>query len=339
MMAGPTALDSRLLPLALALAAAIVLAVGLGSTGMGPDRVIAALLGEGSKLETLIVWQLRLPRILMAAVAGALLAAAGFLLQRVTRNDLASPGALGVVDGAGLGVVLFLVVFTDTSNALTVPVAWQPLAAAIGGVTATAIVFLAAGPQARSAIRLILFGVATAAALKAIITLLMIVGPIYQASDAIRWMAGSVHAASWPDLALLTGLGVLPLAAVFAVARQIAVAELDDDTAGALGLPPALFRGLAVVLAAIATAIAVSFVGGVAFVGLMAPHLAGHLVSRRPLPAAIGSLLVGGMILVVADTLVRWLFAPVEVPAGTATAVIGAPYFVYLAVRKGSRGA
>src|SRR5690606_24033228 len=131
--------------------------IGFGSTWIPLEHVAHVLFGGGDKTERLVVLQLRLPRVAAAAIAGGAIAFAGYLLQRITRNELASPGILGVVDGAALGVVMFMAIFSNESNALAVSVAWQPLAAILGAVAAIGLVFLLSGRQASSAIRLILF--------------------------------------------------------------------------------------------------------------------------------------------------------------------------------------
>lgn len=322
----------------LAVAALFVLlflaGIAFGSTWMPLDAVAHVLLGGGEKMEKLVVLQLRLPRVAAAAVAGGAIAFAGYLLQRITRNELASPGVLGVVDGAALGVVLFMALFSDETNSLTVPVAWQPLAAAMGAMTAVSLVFLLSGRQASSAIRLLLFGIAVAAVCKALTTIFMLVGPIYQASQAARWLAGAVNTITAGEVQLML-LVLVPTAIVAAIAaRHLPPADLDDISSRSIGLNLPLFRIFIFFLAALLTAGAVAFAGGVSFIGLMAPHLARLLVGRARAAGIVVSILLGAIMLIGADLLVRVAFAPIEVPAGTVTAIIGAPYFLFLLMRK-----
>ncbi len=327
-------------PSATVLAVAAVLAllflagIGFGSTWIPLETVAHVLLGGGEKTEKLVVLQLRLPRVAAAALAGGSMAYAGYLLQRITRNALASPGVLGVVDGAALGVVLFMALFSGESNSLTVSVAWQPLAAATGAVAAICLVFLLSGRQASSAVRLLLFGIAVAAVCKALTTIFMLIGPIYQASQAARWLAGAVNTINWSEIQLmLVVLVPVGLVAAFA-ARQLPPADLDDTSSRSVGLNLPVYRIFIFFLAALLTAGAVAFAGGVSFIGLMAPHLARLLVGRARAAGIIVSILLGAIILIGADLLVRVAFAPLEVPAGTVTAVIGAPYFLFLLMRK-----
>lgn len=308
--------------------------VGFGSTWIPLETVAHVLFGGGERTDRLVVLQLRLPRVAAAAIAGGAIAFAGYLLQRITRNELASPGVLGVVDGAALGVVLFLAIFSDETNALMVSVAWQPLAAAIGAMTAIGLVFLLSGRQASSAIRLILFGIAIAAVAKALTTIFMLIGPIYQAGQAARWLAGAVNTINWTEVQMMVAI-LVPVGIVAAIAaRNLPPADLDDVSSRSIGLNLPRYRILIFLLAALLTAGAVSFAGGVGFIGLIAPHLARLLVGRARAAGIVVSILLGAIILVGADLLIRVAFAPLEVPAGTVTAIIGAPYFLYLLMRK-----
>ncbi|HEY4199548.1 MAG TPA: iron ABC transporter permease [Devosiaceae bacterium] len=319
------------------LIAALLLALGgvaFGSTWISLDKIISVLLGGGDKTARLIVLQLRMPRVVIALLAGGAMAVAGYLLQKVTRNSLASPGVLGVVDGAGLGVVIFLALLSDESNSLVTSIAWQPVAALIGALFAIGAVFMLSGRQASSAIRLLLFGIAIAAVAKALTMVLMLVGPIYRTSQAARWLAGAVNEVNWGEIQV-TALGLLPvMIVVLLLARKLPPTDLDEVSARSIGLNLPVFRLVVFALSALLTALAVAFVGGVAFIGLMAPHMARLIVGRPVIPGILISFLLGAMMLVGADLIVRVLFAPTEVPAGTVTAVIGTPYFLFLLMRK-----
>lgn len=331
---GPSPVTPAILAVAAVFALLFLGGVGFGSTWIGPDTVLSVLAGGGERTDRLVVLQLRLPRVLAAAIAGGAIAYAGYLLQRITRNELASPGVLGVVDGAALGVVLFLALFSDESNALIVPVAWQPLAAALGAITAIGLVFLLSGRQASSAIRLILFGIAIAALAKALTTIFMLIGPVYQAAQAARWLAGAVNTINWGEVQIMLAV-LLPVGFVAGIAaRKLPPADLDDVSARSIGFDLPVYRIGIFLLAALLTAGAVAFAGGVGFVGLIAPHMARLLVGRGRVAGIVVSILLGASILVGADLLIRVAFAPLEVPAGTVTAIIGAPYFLYLLMRK-----
>ncbi|WEK02924.1 MAG: iron ABC transporter permease [Candidatus Devosia phytovorans] len=304
--------------------------VAFGSSWIPLDQVASVILGAGEKTERLIVLQLRLPRVVIAALAGGGMAVAGFLLQKVTRNALASPGVLGVIDGAALGVVIFLAALSNESNTLVTSIAYQPLAAMVGAILGIALVFALSGRQSSSAVRLLLFGIAVAAVFKALVMVLMLIGPIYRTSQAARWIAGAVNEINWSEIQV-TALMLVPLLALtFLAARKMPPADLDEVSARSVGLDLPVFRVMIFALAAGLTAVSVAFVGGVGFIGLMAPHLARLVVGRNVYAGLVGSFLLGAIMLVGADLIVRVLFSPVEVPAGTVTAVIGAPYFLFL---------
>lgn len=323
-----------LLALLAAAAALLLCSTAFGSTWIPLDRILAVLTGNGERTDQLIVLQLRLPRVLLSALAGGAIAVSGYMLQKVTRNDLASPSVLGVVDGAALGVVIFLAGLSNESNALVTSIAWQPVAAAVGAFVAVVLVLALSGSQASSAVRLLLFGIAVAAAAKAATMVLMLIGPIYRTTQAARWIAGAVNETNWNEVQLTALLLAPALLAALLLAQRLPPTDLDEISARSVGLNLPVFRPLVFALAATLTAIAVAFAGGISFVGLLAPHMARLLVGRS-VPAGIAaSLLCGAAMLMGADLVVRVLFAPTEVPAGTVTAVIGAPYFLYLLLRK-----
>lgn len=320
--------------LALAFVLLALSGVAFGSTWIALDQVAGVILGAGDRTQQIIVLQLRLPRVAIAILAGGGMAVAGFLLQKITRNSLASPGVLGVIDGAALGVVIFLAALSNESNALVTSIAYQPVAAAIGALVAISLVFILSGRQASSAIRLLLFGIAVAAVAKSLTMILMLIGPIYQTSQAARWLAGAVNEVNWGEIQI-TAIAMVPIMLLVLVAcRKLPPADLDEVSARGIGLDLPVFRILIFALAAALTALSVAFVGGVGFVGLMAPHLARLLVGRNMFAGLVGSFLLGAIMLVGADLIVRVLFAPVEVPAGTVTAIIGAPYFLFLLMGK-----
>lgn len=325
----------RLGMLAVALAALTVVATSLGSSNMPLDRVAMALLGWGERMDEVIVWTLRLPRVALAVLAGMALALAGALLQRVTRNPIAAPSVLGITDGAAVGVVAFLWVFSDETNSLTVSIHWQPLAAAIGAFAFAALVTMLAflDPSGRSPLRVILYGIALAALAKAAVTLMMILGPVYRAGQALTWLTGSIGAAHWSDVfvvaAGLAGAGIL-LATMRDTIRQLV---LDTDSAAATGVPVGRAQVALLALAVGLTALAVSQVGAIGFVGLVAPHVARLFIGQFTDGYLVATALVGGVLVLGADTLARLIAAPLELPAGALTALIGAPVFLWLLLK------
>ena len=329
------AAGTRLAAAGLALVALAALAIGVGSSLMPPGRVLAALSGEGTRMDEVIVWTLRLPRVALALLAGAALAIAGALLQRVTRNPIGEPSVLGITDGAAVGVVAFLWIFSDSSNVLTVSIHWQPLAAALGAFAFAALVALLTffDPAGRSPLRMILYGIALAALAKAAVTLMMILGPVYQANQALTWLTGSVGAAHWSDVATVAaGLALcVPLLIWLRLPfRQIA---LGESSAAATGLAVGRTQAALLALAVLLTALAVSQVGAVGFVGLVAPHAARLWHGQFTPGYLVSTALIGGFLLLGADTLARTVANPLELPAGAITALVGAPVFLWLLLK------
>lgn len=313
--------------------ALLILSVGIGSSWIAPGVVIEALLGGGERRNQVIVWTLRLPRALLSAEAGACLALAGALLQAATRNPLASPSVLGVTDGAAVGVVGFLWFFSDANNALTVSVHYQPLAAILGAGVFAAIVGMLSRRDGMSPLRLILYGVTLAALANALVTILVVLGPVYRASTALTWLAGSVHAAHWQDVAVLAVFLGLLLPALALTPRLLRQLALDDLMAGSTGLGVRQAQGLLLLLAVVLTAGAVSQVGGVGFVGLIAPHAAMRLTRSRGAAFLIVSALIGAAMVTGADIIARTALAPTQMPTGAVTALIGAPYFLFILMK------
>lgn len=315
-----------------------VLAIGVGSSWISPARVFAALIGGGSQTDEIIIWTLRLPRVLLAILAGAALALAGLLLQRVVRNPIASPAVLGIVDGAALGVVIFLWVFSNEANALTVSIHWLPLAATIGaGCFALMVVMLARRDAAQPA-RLILYGIALAALANALVIVLVVLGPVYRASTALIWLAGSVHAAHWDDVAILAVVLSAALLLLALLTRRMDQIVLDDRSAEATGLAVTGAKAWLLALSVVLTAGAVSFAGGISFVGLIAPNIARALVGLRARILLLVTPLIGASLVLGADIIARVVAQPVELPTGSITALIGAPYFLFLLFRQVRHG-
>lgn len=321
---------SAILLLLMLLAAAVIASTGLGDVKMTPWGVLQVFSGAGSDLDRLVVMEFRLPRTIIAVFVGMALATAGGILQGMIRNPLASPDIIGITGGAGAAVVGFLTLFSNQDNVLTVSIDWLPLAAFIGAFTTALLVYLLSWQGGVSPVRLVLIGIGIAALMQAIITFLMIMGPIHQAAQANIWITGSVNGSNWFNVQVIVPWVVLLLMAAFISAGRINVLELGDDLATGLGSRIQRQRFVLLVISTALVGAAVAFAGGIGFVGLMAPHMA-----RRIVGSAYGALLpvsalIGGLIVLLADVIGRTLFLPLEVPAGVFTAAIGAPYFIYL---------
>lgn len=307
-----------------------VISTGTGEMKISPLTVVKVFFGGGPEMETLIIKSFRLPRIIVALMVGVSLAVAGGILQGMIRNPLASPDVLGITGGASVAVVAFLAIFSDKSNALTVSIAWLPFVAFLGAGIVAFLVYFLAWKNGVSPIRLVLIGIGISTLMQALTTLMMIMGPIYQASQANIWITGTVYGSSWKNVVTLVPWTVIFLIIALVAARTINIQELGDEVATGLGGKVQKQRFTLLMISTALIGSSVAFAGGIGFVGLMAPHMARRLVGSSfgaLLPAAA---LIGGILVMVADLIGRTLFSPLEIPAGVFTAGIGAPYFIYL---------
>jgi len=327
---------SILIPLLLcSLAGVLVLSVALGTVTISPHSVVGIVTSElfnsasppsWTRGERHIVWELRAPRALLAAAAGASLATIGAVLQVLTRNPLADPYLFGISSGAALGAVTVILY----AGAKTTSVA-LPAAAFIGALLAMAVVFFASrSPSGTSSERLILTGVAVAFLLQAVTNFLIFNTLDRGADAAIFWMLGGFSNARWhvlplPVVVVLTGVGWLLLRA-----RVINALALGDDAARSVGVDPFALRLELFVVTSLMTGATVASCGAIGFVGLILPHVARMLTGgdlRRLLPvAALG----GAVFLVGVDVVARRVMLPREVPLGVVTALIGGVFFLLL---------
>ncbi|MFC5730051.1 FecCD family ABC transporter permease [Nocardioides vastitatis] len=318
-----------LVPVALLGLLALVgcLSLAVGSVALPLGEVVDAVLGARDTQAHLIVRDLRFPRTLAGLVAGAGLAVAGVLLQGATRNPLASPTLLGITSGAGFAVVV-------TVALLDMPATYAVVAAFAGGaVAATLAIGLAStGRDGLSPIRLAVSGALISLLLSAWTQGLLALNEA-NADEVRHWLAGSLagrDAAAVPPLLPLFALGLL---AAVLLARPLDALSLGDEAAVGLGQRPGRVRALASLTAVALAAVAVALAGPIAFLGLIVPHLARFLVGGRHLDVLIASVLLGPVVLLVADILGRVIARPTEIQAGVLTAMIGAPFLIRIAAK------
>lgn len=325
----PLALVLGLLGLALMLAALVGLQVGASGVS-----ALGALSGaELSPRERLILWDIRLPRLILGALVGAALAVSGAVLQGLFRNPLADPGVVGVTAGAGLGAVLAILF-----GGAVVAGPWLvPIAAFAGGwITTMALYRVATRDGQTSVATLLLAGIGVAALAGAGTGLVLFVADDTQLRDITFWSLGSMAGATWGKLAVAGPIIAIALAAAPLLARGLDALALGEAAAMHLGIRVERLKSGAILIAAAATGAAVAISGGIAFVGIVAPHLLrltigpGH---RALLPA---SALLGATLLLLADLVARVVVAPAELPIGIVTALVGAPIFLWLLL--GRRG-
>ncbi|MEF3302127.1 FecCD family ABC transporter permease [Paenibacillus sp. GYB003] len=321
--------------LAALIVVSFVISMNTGYIRLSPLDVTKTLFGMGTQKQSLILFEFRLPRIVISVLVGAGLSVAGCILQGVTRNALADPGILGINAGAGLMVMLFISFYPASTAA---PVFFLPLLALVGaGLTALLIYMLAyKRHEGIPPTRLVLNGIAVAAGIGAAMIVLTLRLDPDKYQFVATWLAGSIWGSNWKFvLALLPWTAVL-LPFVFRKARVLNVLNLGEQTATGLGAAVGKERLLLLAAAVGLAGSAVAVSGGIGFVGLIGPHLARRLVGPKHELLLPASALAGGLLLIAADTIGRSILQPSEIPTGIVVAVIGAPYFLYLLARSKS---
>lgn len=326
-------MNARMLNVWLAVIAivAIIAACLIGSTSLPLNRLAAALVGAGTTGDEIVLWEIRMPRAIAAFVVGAALGLCGAALQGLLRNPLAEPGILGVSACAALGATLALFYGAASVTALAAPVA-----AIVGAVLATLVLAVAA-IHTSSVVTLILIGVGLSSFAGAVMALLLNLAPNpFTLSDLINWTLGTVANRTFNDLALVAPFMIAGLALIIAARRQLGALTLGEEAAHGLGVDLRRTRMFIILGAGLLSGAAVSVAGAIGFVGIVAPHLVRPFVGYDPARTLAPAALAGGIILIVADIGVRLLPTPTELRLGVLAALIGAPAFVWIAIRRRS---
>ncbi|MDO9436929.1 iron ABC transporter permease [Hydrogenophaga sp.] len=332
-----------MLVLAVCLLAAIVLSFGIGPLKVSPAdvlRIVFARFGladaEGlSARDIAVVWNLRIPRALMGALVGASLALAGAGLQGLFGNPLADPGVVGVSQGAALGAVAAIVLGATALGDWTVPVA-----AFIGGIVSTTLIYLLARPgHGNGTVTLLLVGIAIGAACSAAIGFFTYRANSTQLQSLVFWQMGSLGSADWSDLGAALPVFLVGLVGMLVLATPLDMLALGERQAQHIGLDVKRTRALLVTFSALLVGAAVAFAGTIGFVGLVIPHIVRLLAGPRHRWLLPLSALAGATLIVVADTAARTLDPPSEIPLGLFSAAIGAPFFLWLVLRLRPGGA
>ncbi|MCC5651044.1 iron ABC transporter permease [Nostoc sp. XA013] len=318
-----------LLCLAAVIAVAMVMNVGRGEYPISPLDIVKTVLGldTGNRDHAFVIHNLRLPRTLVAFMVGVALAISGTIFQGLTGNPLADPAVIGINAGASLAAVTVIVLFPSA------PIYTLSLSAFAGALLMAGLIYWLAWNNGSSPLLFILMGIGLDAIASAITRLLITFGEIYDVSNALVWLAGSVYGRTWEQVFSLLPWLIVFVPMALTLARHLNALNLGDDVAKGLGSRVEWQRGLLVLVGVALAGAGVATAGMISFVGLIAPHLGRQLVGTNHEGLIPISALLGGMIVVMADLLGRTLFAPIELPCGVVTAAIGAPYFLYLLIR------
>lgn len=299
------------------------LSIRLGTYTLSFEEIWAAFQPDDKNYFTLMEY--RLPRAVLAILLGGALAISGVLVQSVVRNPLASPDILGINNAAGLVAVSVLMFLPNLAFY------WMPIFAFLGGVLSFVILWIVCGFNFRP-IKMAIIGVALSALWAAISHYLMLTNPV-EINTAMLWLTGSLWGRSWSYLNVVLPWLIVLLPLPFIFCRDLDTLGLGENKASTLGVTVNKVQISVLVLAVALSTTAVAICGPIAFLGLVAPHLARRLVGGRHLTLLPAALIIGALLLQLSDILARVIDPPTELPAGILTAIIGAPYFFYLLMR------
>lgn len=309
------------------------ISIRVGYSSLTYDRILPILFGQGTFKEEFILFSVRLPRILIILFAGMALALSGSILQSITRNDLADPGIIGINSGAGVAIAIFFLFFPIDAASFAYLL---PFVGFIGALITVIFIYIFSYDKKTGLqpVRFVLTGVGFSLAFSGLMVVLISSSEREKVEFIAKWLAGNIWGTDWPFIwAILPWLFILIPFTLYR-ANRLNILGLSDPVAIGVGLSLERERMVLLGVAVALAAAAVSVTGGIAFIGLMAPHIAKALVGPRNqlfIPVAI---LIGGWLLLFADTIGWNLVDPDGIPAGIMVALIGAPYFVYLLLKK-----
>lgn len=300
----------------------LILGVSYGSLKISIPNVFKAIFVETDTLNHNIIFNVRLPRNIIAAFVGINLALSGVSLQGVMKNPLADPGIIGISSGAGLMAFVIMILFPAYAYLV-------PVGAFVGACATAMLIYALAWKNGVSPIRLILSGVAVSSFLGAGINILMTFYP-ERVTGGLSFMIGGLSGKTWPDFHMIWPYTVVCTILLLFLSNQINLLQLGDEVATGLGMNVEKMRTVFIILSALLAASAVSVAGLLGFVGLIVPHIARLIIGsdyRYLYPATLG---LGGAVLVGCDVIARMIFDPIELPVGIIMSVLGAPFFLYL---------
>ncbi|MGZ2416568.1 ferric citrate transport system permease protein [Staphylococcus caledonicus] len=303
----------------LCLIISIFISLCVGSTMFNPLHALKSVI----KLDDFIINEYRLPRTLLGLIVGSSLAIAGAVIQGVVRNPLASPDVIGITKGASLAAVIVIMVFP------TAPLIVLPIASFIGALIISLILSFLISKFNVKGSTLALIGLAIGAICSAIVQFLLIRNPM-DANNALVWLTGSLYGHTIENFYSILPWFIITLPLVIALSYQLDILNLGDNIAIALGAKVQRLKMILLILSVMLAGASISVVGGISFLGLIAPHIARTIVGQRYIHVVIMSGLIGSILILVSDGLARGIHPPLDVPVGVIIAIIGVPYFLFL---------
>jgi iron complex transport system permease protein len=302
--------------------AVFLISLNLGSFPIKPLEVVNALFGQGTRIHEMVLFNMRLPRIIIAILVATALAVSGTVLQGITKNDLADPGILGISSGAALAVVMYLYFMNGNvyDGISMLSIFTMPIVALIGASFGAFLVYSLAWKKGISPTRLILIGIGINAAFNALLIVFQLRFTTQEFNRVMVWISGSIWGTNWSY--------------VLNKARHLDVLNLGDEISTGLGVAVEKERRKLLLYVVALSGAATAVAGTISFLGLISPHIARKLVGPRHKRLIPASALIGTLLLLIADTISRNIFAPIEMPVGIVVSIIGVPYFIYLMVKE-----
>ncbi|MEN1967940.1 iron ABC transporter permease [Lentibacillus sp. N15] len=310
----------------------VIISMGLGYSTLSYDRILPTLFNQGTFKEEFILFSLRMPRILITLLAGMALALSGAILQTLTHNDLADPGIIGINSGAGTAIAIFFLFFPIEVGSFVYVL---PLVAFAGAFITAAIIYAFSYSRhtGLQPMKLILTGVGFSMALSGIMVILTSSAEKEKVDFISTWLAGNIWGTDWPFVWAMLPWLIIFIPFTLYKAQQLNILGLNEPVAIGVGIKIERERLFLLIAAVALAASAVAVTGGIAFIGLMAPHIAKALAGPRHQAFLLIAVLIGGWLLLVADTIGHNILEPNGVAAGIIVAILGAPYFIYLLLK------
>ncbi|CDQ21454.1 iron complex transport system permease protein [Halobacillus karajensis] len=312
----------------------VLVSLNMGVVKIAPLDVFRTLIGQGTERQELVLFNFRLPTVVLALFVGAGLAVSGAILQGVTQNDLAEPGILGINTGAGLAVILYIFFFQQSMTSVSdLGIYFLPLFAFGGALAAALIIYALAWEKGIHPIRLLLVGIGVNAGFSAVLMIFQVKMNPQDFSQALVWLAGDLWMGNWNLVLAVVPAIVVLIGWTLYKSRTLNAMNLGDSVSMGLGVRVEKERGVFLILAVGLAGLSVAAGGGIAFLGLVAPHIARRIVGpghERMIPVAS---LIGAVLLVTADMIGKNIIAPAEIPVGIIVSLVSTPYFVYLLMK------
>lgn len=312
--------------------AIITVSMTVGDFKMSPLQFLKTLFGMGNETDTMVLYEFRMPRLLVTILCGAALSLSGALLQSITKNPLADPGIIGINAGSGFFIALLMIFMpVDSSNFVYV----LPLFSLIGGlITAATVFLLSSSKRGLNPMQMILIGVGLSTALSGAMIMMTSTFNKEDVEFISKWLGGNIWGDTWPFVWMIITVLIITIPILLLKLDILNILNTHEHISTGLGIRINRERLVILIISVMLCASAVSICGSIAFVGLIAPHIARQLVGPRHQVFIPITILLGAILLSFADTLGRLLIEPAGMPAGIIVSIIGAPYFLYL-MRRG----